>query len=872
MSDSVSSEHAPPDHAPADPVSPDSLSGGLSQARADALLASEGPNELPGMKKRSLFGTIFDVLREPMLLLLIGAGAIYLVLGELRDALILLAFTGLSVIITIVQQSRTERAIDALRDLSMPHATVIRDGVRKQIPSRELVRGDLMVVSEGIRIAADGWVEEASALQADEAILTGESVAVSKVALSGASADELPLPGGDALPYAFSGTLVVRGTGHIRVAATGARSQIGRIGQSLASLETETPRLTLQTRKLVRWFAAFGITVSLLAVVLYGVLRGGWLEALLSGIAIAMSMLPEELPIVLTLFMTMGAFRMSRARVLTRRGTAIETLGAATVLCVDKTGTLTENRMEIVELRRPDGQCCCPDDTPDGLPDEMAGLARLGLLACLEEPFDPMEQAFHDLARDFLHDHPGMADCDDPAQSRTLQRQYPLSPDLLAMTHVWAREGSDDKLVAAKGAPEAIAQLCALDEAERQMMDAQIGEMARRGLRVLGVAEARWQGDGLPGSQREFAFAYRGLIGLADPIRDTVPAAVKRLQAAGIRIIMMTGDYPATASAIAAQAGISGNVMTGDDIARLDDDGLAKAISDVGIFARVMPEQKLRLIRALKTAGEVVAMTGDGVNDGPSLKAAHIGIAMGKRGTDVAREASAIVLLDDDFATIVSAVLLGRRIYDNLRKATGFIFAVHLPIGGLAIAPLLTGWPLILGPVHIALLEMVVDPMSSLAFEAEPEEPDTMRRPPRHPDSPLISRSLLTWAGVQGATALLMLLGLAAWANGAGWDDKAVRAICYAGLIVAVLSLVFTNRTFRPAPNGSPHKHNVPMIVISALLALIFSAVFFIPSVADLLRLTVLESAGLWALGIYAVALLVALSLVKRFFRDALIR
>ncbi|MEZ5736122.1 MAG: cation-translocating P-type ATPase [Novosphingobium sp.] len=842
---------------------------GLSQAEAAALLETEGPNELPGGGRRSILAIVVDVLREPMLLLLLAAGVIYLLLGEMHDALILVAFAGLTIVIAIVQETRTERAIDALRDLSMPHATVIRDGERRQIPSRELVRGDLMAVSEGSRIAADGWVLQADGLQADEAILTGESVSVSKKRLEGEAPTQPPVPGGDDLPYAWSGTLTVRGTGLLRVAATGPHTQMGQIGQSLATLETETPRLLLQTRTLVRWFAAFGLGVSALAVLLYGLLRGGWLEALLSGIALTMSMLPEELPVVLTLFMTMGAFRMSRIRVLARRGTAIETLGAATVLCTDKTGTLTQNRMEIAELRGPDGEAFRPEEGQSSFPEPFAGLAGLGILACLEDPFDPMEQAFHDLAE--RHPQAELRDLQNGGWA--LQRQYALSSELLAMSNVWSKDGAGRHVIAAKGAPEAIAELCGLNAEQRERLEQATAEMAASGLRVLGVAEACWDNGELPASQRHFDFAFRGFVGLADPIRETVPDAVRQLREAGIRVTMITGDYPATASAIAEQAGIDGGgVMSGEEIARLDDSELASRIGDIAIFARVMPDQKLRIVRALKAAGEVVAMTGDGVNDSPSLKAAHIGIAMGQRGTDVAREASSIVLLDDDFGAIVSAVRLGRRIYDNIRKATGFIFAVHLPIGGLALAPLLTGWPIILGPVHIALLEMVIDPICSLSFEAEPEEEDIMRRPPRAPDSPLVSKGLLGWSALQGGLALALLLALATWANLSGMGEEVVRTTCFAGLIVAVVALIFANRSFSTAAIDHRKGHNLALIVILGLVALIFGLVFLSPTVAGLLHFAVLKFAGLEAVAILAVALIVLLTLSKRMFRRTLTR
>ncbi|MCJ2179063.1 cation-translocating P-type ATPase [Novosphingobium album (ex Hu et al. 2023)] len=841
---------------------------GLSPAEAAERLAADGPNELSSGKQRSIFGIIGGVLREPMLMFLVAAGIIYLLLGEPSDALILLAFAGLTVVIAVVQEARTERAIDALRDLSVPHAMVIRNGQRQTIRSQDVVRGDLLVVSEGGRVAADGWLVQADTLQADEAILTGESVAVTKAHLSGEEPAEPPLPGGDGVPYAYSGTLIVRGTGLIRVAATGPRTRIGAIGQSLATLTDETPRLTLQTRSLVRWFAVGGIGVSVLAILLYGFLRGSWLDALLSGVALAMSMLPEELPVVLTLFMTMGALRMSRSRVLARRGTAIETLGAATVLCTDKTGTLTQNRMVVEELRLPDGAAFRSADDGVVFPEEFLDLARAGILACPEDPFDPMEKAFHELDAAF----PGAALKDRQDDGWTLHRHYPLDTDLLAMSHVWSSQGEDGKMVAAKGAPEAIASLCHLDEAARQEMDASVAEMASRGLRVLGVARSCWENGTLPDNQHDFDFTFAGLVGLADPIRETVPEAVRTLQSAGLRVVMITGDYPATARAIAEKAGIApGETMSGEDISRLSDEELASRIHAVSVFARVMPEQKLRIVTALKAAGEVVAMTGDGVNDAPSLKAAHIGVAMGQRGTDVAREASAIVLLDDDFQSIATAVRLGRRIYDNIRKATEFIFAVHIPIGGLALTPLLTGWPIILGPIHIALLELVIDPMCSLAFEAEPEEPDIMDRPPRAPDSPLVSRVLLGWSALQGIVALIGLIALAGWAQFTSMDDAHFRSTCFAGLICAVLVLIIVNRSFRSGISMHRSGHNLTFAVIMACITVIYALLFLVQPVADLFHFAVLKGDGIAEVAAMTVVMAVILTLAKRRFAKAIV-
>ncbi len=730
------------------PATPERKTG-LSEAEAQARLKAEGYNELPHPDRRAALRIVFEVLREPMLALLIAGGIVYLALGDWREALILLVFAGLSVVITVIQETRTERVLEALRDLTSPRALVIRDGERKRIPGREVARGDVVVLSEGDRVPADAALVECEDLQVDESLLTGESVPVRKVAGTSVDSGQGARPGGDNSPNVFSGSLIVRGAGIAEVTATGPLSEIGKIGQSLSSLETEPPRLQTQMNRLVRVFATVGGGVTVVAVALYGLMRGHWLDAFLGGIALGMSMLPEEFPVVLAVFMAMGAWRISRARVLTRRAAAIETLGSATVLCTDKTGTLTENRMTITDLRAADGQPLRLDEGANpSTPNAFRDLIEVGVLASAREPFDPMEKAFHALRANARFEAKRPA-----GEALELVKVYGLRPDLLAVTQVWRNRPGDATLtVASKGAPETISELCRLDGAQRDALKRQVKEMAAEGLRVLGVARAVHYGGELPESQRQFAFEFVGLVGLADPLRISAAAAVKECRSAGIRVVMITGDYPETASAIARQAGLDARrVMTGEALESMDEATLKREIGDANVFARIMPEQKLRIVNALKANGDVVAMTGDGVNDAPSLKAAHIGVAMGGRGTDVAREASAIVLLDDDFGSIVEAVRLGRRIYDNLRKAVGFIFAVHVPIAGLALTPLVFGLPVLFGPIHIAFIEMVIDPVCSLVFEAEVEEDDVMRRPPRPPDEPMASGSFVAWSSVPGA-------------------------------------------------------------------------------------------------------------------------
>ncbi len=823
---------------------------GLTQSEAASRLRSDGFNELPHGDRRTALRIVLEVLREPMLTLLLGGGVIYLVLGDAQEALILLAFACASITITVVQETRTERVLEALRDLTSPRALVIRDGTEKRIPGREVVRGDLIVVAEGDRVPADAVLRRSQDLEADESLLTGESVPVRKRATAGA--DTPARPGGDDLPQLFSGTLIVRGSGVATVTAIGAQSEIGRIGQSLRALVPEPPRLQAQTQRLVRLFALVGGLASLLAVVLYGLFRGSWLDAILAGIALGMSMLPEEFPVVLTVFMAMGAWRISRARVLTRRAAAIETLGSATVLCTDKTGTLTENRMSIAELRRPDGSVVTIA-AASPLPAAFQDILRVGVLASAAEPFDPMEKAFHALAPN-------------ASQGASLLRVYALRPDLLALTQVWRVEAGS--IVAAKGAPEAIAGLCRASAAARAEIKAAADTMATRGLRVLGLARARVDGCALPADPHGFAFEYLGLVGLADPLRTGVREAVAESRSAGIRVVMITGDYPATARAIAGQAGLDPSLlMTGEDVARDTDAELARHVRSVTVFARIMPEQKLRIVNALKANGEIVAMTGDGVNDAPSLKAAHIGIAMGGRGTDVAREASSIVLLDDDFGSVVAAVRLGRRIYDNLRKAMGFIFSVHVPIAGLALLPLMFGLPIIFGPIHIAFMELVIDPVCTLVFEAETEEDDIMRRPPRAPGEKLLSARLILWSISQGLLAFVLVAAIYLLACWRGLPEDQVRSLTFFSLITSVVALILVNRSFSASLRSALRRPNRALRFVLLAVAAISGLTLLWPTASHVFRFGPLHAVDLALTLAAGGAVLAILQFMKPFWR-----
>ena len=841
---------------------------GLRETDAQARLKIEGYNELPRPDRRTPFRIVIEVLREPMLALLVGGGVIYLALGDLQEALILLVFATMSVLITVVQETRTERVLEALRDLTSPRALVIRDGERRRIAGREVVRGDFVVLAEGDRVPADAVLVQSEDLQTDESLLTGESVPVRKSARSDVSPAKGHRPGGDDLPYVFSGSLVVRGTGIGEVVAIGALSEIGKIGQSLSTLETEPPRLQAQTRRLVRVFAMVGGAVCVLAVVLYGTVRGGWLDALLGGIALGMSMLPEEFPVVLTVFMAMGAWRISRARVLTRRAAAIETLGSATVLCTDKTGTLTQNRMAITKLQLKSGETFRPRDASSGkMPEQFHNLVEFGILASARDPFDPMEKAFHVLGREQLAETEHLH-----GPEWNLVHAYGLRPGLLAMSNVWqVANGRQEFVIAAKGAPEAIADLCRLTGADLAALTQSVDVMAAEGLRVLGVARASFAGQTWPDSQHDFAFEFLGLVGLADPLRPGVADAVRECRSAGIKVVMITGDYPTTARAIARQAGLAAeNLVTGEEFEKQSDEDLAQRVPIATVFARIMPEQKLRIVNALKASGEIVAMTGDGVNDAPALKSAHIGIAMGGRGTDVAREASSIVLLDDDFGSIVKAVRLGRRIYDNLRKAMGFIFAVHVPIAGLVLLPLLFGLPILFGPMHIAFLEMVIDPVCSLVFEAETEEDDVMSRPPRAPDEPLFSAPLIYWSLLQGMFAFALVAIIFVVALKRGMPEEEVRALTFFSLVLTIISLIFVNRSFSTSLVTALRRPNPTLIWILVAVTAMLSLTLLWPFASGLFRFGPLHLDDLGLTLGAGVLLLVFLELLKPLWRARL--
>ena len=817
--------------------------GGLTDPEAASRLARDGPNEITTARARGRIGLLGEIAGEPMILLLLACGAVYLVLGDREEALVLLASVFVVIGITLYQSRRAERALEALRDLSSPRALVVRGGTERRIAGRDVVAGDLVVVAEGDRVPADATLLWAINVRVDESLLSGESVPVAKSVDDGA---------------VYAGTLVVSGQGIARVDATGPRTRLGAIGTSLATVEPTATSLERQVHGVVRIVAVGGIALCLVVAGLYGLRRGDWLGGALAGLALAMSVMPEEFPMILTLFLALGAWRISRRNVLVRRMPALEALGAATVLCVDKTGTLTENRMAVAALAVNDSVYELRAHGGEALPERFHPSLEFALLASQANAFDPMERAIDAAARALLRDTEHLH------AEWALVREYPLSPALLAMSHVWRAVDGGAWTVAAKGAPEAIADLCHLAPTTSTRLRGDVEALAARGLRVLAVAGTVVRAPALPVAQHDFAFELLGLLALADPVRASAPAAVRECRTAGIRTVMLTGDYPATARAIAAQVGLAdGALLTGAELEALDDATLAERIRATTIFARIQPEQKLRLVRAFQAAGDVVAMTGDGVNDAPALRAADIGVAMGARGTDVAREAVDLVVVDDDFASIAAAVRLGRRIFDNIRKAIGYAMAVHVPIAAVSLLPVAAGWPLVLLPVHIVLLELVIDPTCSVAFEAEPEEPDVMARPPRDPHDPLLRRTAIAESLLLGAVAACVVCGMLVAARLLGWSADETRTVTFATLMLANVGLILASRTTGRAMFAGHVRNRALGVVVAAALGALGVALA-VPFVRSALRLAAPSAAHVGAIVTGGAGALAAFGLVKR--------
>lgn len=771
---------------------------GLSSQEVASKRAEGGWNDLPQTDRRSHWRLLISVLAEPMVLLLLGAVVIYLVIGEPGDALVLGLSVVLVVVLTLIQEWRSERALQALRDIGSPRVRVNRDGQWQVLPSRELVSGDLVDLVEGDRVPADLQLISGEFLKVDESLLTGESVPVDKVPITETDAALLRREAADL----SAGTLVVAGQGLARVLRVGSQTRMGQIGLSLASVRAPSTPLQIEVRRLVWLFGTLSIVASLLVAVLHGSLRGDWMQALLAGVTLAMAIIPEEFPVILTVFLALGAWHMARQRVLVRRAAAIEALGSVTVLCTDKTGTLTENRMVL----------------RDWLADQTQGVSTETLLQTAAMASNP---ATHDpMDRAILSEWQRLNTPIDA--ERAVLRRYPIGP-LPVYAQAWPGQQSGQCHLVCKGAPEVVLGWCDLPEPVMATWLKRIQAMADQGVRVLGVAEALWPAaqslpdpDALPGA----AWRWLGLLGFADPLRASVPDAVVEAQQAGIKILMLTGDHLDTATAIARQAGLSATpkLVLGQVLEDLRDADLTALLREVDGFARVRPEHKLRIVRALAADGQVVAMTGDGVNDAPALQAATVGVAMGLRGTDVAREAAAIVLLDDDFSSIVRAVRMGRAIYARIVQASRYVIAVHVPIAGLALLPLVFGTPLILLPLHVVFLELIIDPACSIAFEREPVPDDTMQRPPRARSGHLFKLGSLFGSLALGALVLLVAASVHVLAGQAGVSASAQSGLSFVALVAGNLALIFRFRAGATTRQALATPNNALFAVVAATL------------------------------------------------------
>jgi Ca2+-transporting ATPase len=745
------------------------LNSGLDEQRVAELQALEGKNEIPGSKSKSIYKLFWDLLKDPTVFILIACGFIYFFLGDPMEALMLLTFLLIIVSITLIQENKAERALEALKSLSSPRVMVLREGKKRRVPGAEVVRGDVIFISEGDKVPADSKIYQSSYLASDESLLTGESAPVAKENNS----------------TIYAGSTIVSGQGIAIVESIGHQTQLGQIGLSLSHQADNFSTLEKETQYLIKKITFFAISICLFVIIFYALKKQDWVGASLLGLTLAMAILPNELPAVMSIFFALGARKMAEKKVLTRKLSAIENLGGVTVLAVDKTGTLTMNQMQIQQISTTKASINLEIVLND-LPEEFHEVLEYGILASRKDPFDPMELAFLEAGSKYLKDTEHLH------HEWELSKEYPLTRELLSLSHAWKSSKEGEYTVGAKGAPEAIIDLCHLDEISAREVHIKAQEMAKNGLRVIGVAKAINAVEPLPGHQHDFNFSYLGLIGIADPVRPEVPEAILSCQKAGIRLVMITGDHPVTASSIAYKIGMKDPhlVVTGQELNQLSESDFELKIQDTNIFSRVSPLQKLQIVKAFKKMGHVVAMTGDGVNDAPALKNADIGIGMGARGTDVARESASIVLLNDDFNSIIEAIKMGRRVFTNLTRAIKYLCAVHIPIAGISIFPVIFDLPLILLPAHVALLHLLIEPASTIAFEREPAAEGIMGLKPRDPRTSLFTRALWIEVIIQGLGVLIVLSTILIFSLKYGYTTMQVRALVFTALLFSNLSLL----------------------------------------------------------------------------------
>lgn len=789
---------------------------GLSTSEVVERRKKFGSNVLTSAKKNHLLRSILNIVREPMFLLLAVACGLYFFLGDTTEAIMMLVSIAFVAGIEIFQETKSEKALEALREFTEANVRVLRDGVWTELPAAELVPDDAVTVGEGERIPADGVILKQHDLSVEEAVLTGESLAVDKKA-------------GENL---FQGTTVAAGQGVFRVISTGNNTELGKLGKSIEAIDPVPTPLQLQLEKFVRQMGIFGIIAFSLALFLNISAENDFWQALLLSLTIAMALLPEEIPVAFTTFMALGSYRMVKSGILVKQPKTVESLGSATVICLDKTGTITENRMSVAEI------VSFSEDSEERVLD-------YAWWASEPEPFDAMEQAIEERIKERGRD---------PRKGYHLVHEYPLGGRPPMMTHIWS-DNKKHQVVACKGAVERVLTVCGASEELRERILDLTEEMAAKGYRVLGVASAVHD-TSFPTEQDDFDWKFEGVTAFFDPPKANVKEVFGTFYSAGIRVMMITGDHTATARNIARSVGLQGweLALTGQEVMELDDSTLRDAVKRVNVYARMFPDAKLRIVQALQANGEIVAMSGDGVNDGPALKAAQIGVAMGARGTDIARRAASLVLLNDDLSSMTTAVQQGRRIYDNLQKAIRYIISIHLPIIMAVLVPLLFGWEYthILLPLHVIFLELVMDPMAAIGFENEPAEPNLMRKPPRGRAVSLFTAPELGMTLLQGLMLGGAVLFAYRFAVDKGYEEDAVRAYVFGTMVFGNLFLTLVNRSFDYTFLKTITYRNPFLWRILGLSLVMLGIVLYVPPVAALFRVSILHADDLGWCALFA--------------------
>ncbi len=807
---------------------------GLSVQEIPVLRKQYGKNVFHAERQRRYINIVWDILKEPMFILLVIACSLYFILGEAGEGIMMLIAMSIVAVISLYQEVKSSNALKSLQQLTEPRITVIRDGNEVIIPTEELVPGDMMLLEEGMKIPADAVILQENDLTVNESIITGESLPADKHETAGHN-------------ILYQGTTINSGKCIAQVTATGNNTILGKLGKSVGAYHPSKTLLQQQISRFVRNLAMFGLIGFFIIFFVNYLHHREWVTSLLFALTLAMSAVPEEIPVAFSSFMALGAYKMSKLGIISRQPQIIESLGAVSIICLDKTGTITENKMQVKTIYDDASDTQIDLDNNSKLQNE--NVLRYGVLASEQNPFDAMEKAIWEA---YQYHTPG-----NWHQQLKMVFEYPLQGRPPMMTHVYERDNI--KIIAAKGAPERIIQVCGLAGNEKIKITNHITLFATKGYRVIGVASAVHTELQLPVSQDDFKWKFEGLLALYDPPKKNIHDVLHQFYDARISVKLITGDYPETAINIAAQVGIYNHLkcITGEEVMGMKEEELNAAIKTTNIFARMFPDAKLKVIDALKANGEIVAMTGDGVNDGLALKSAHIGIAMGKKGTEIARQAADLILTDDNLQRMVTAISEGRKIFSNLKKAVRYIISIHIPIILIASLPLILGWayPNIFTPIHVIFMELIMGPTCSIFFEKEPVEENLMQLSPRERNAGLFSRKELFISIVQGLMIAAGCLILYFYFMKSGASLEQVRTLVFTTLILSNVLLTFVNRSFTKTIFYSFHHKNslTPVIIVAS--ATFLSLIHFIPFVRDLFQLTIITPGQFWlCLGIAIVS------------------